>query len=212
MRGRLITGCTLTAADRRLCDSNQMLLALLRQYARPYRGPLAAVLLSADQTWPRRTCRRSTRRSSTRASHEATPQPSCGSAGDARGDRAAGVVRRRSGVFRFANRHGLRPRPAVGDLRTGYRFLRAPGQPVRHAVIVDQHNQRRPPDPVPGAAGGHRAGHRPDHVRRGHRDGRSPIRWPVLAAVGRRAGAGRRQLRPGVSYAAAFPQHAQIRR
>ena len=112
--------------DRSVCESSEMLLALLRQYVRPYRGLLAAVAVLQVI--------------STLASlYLPTVNAAIIDDGVAKGDtgtivelggmmlgrhRAAGAVRDRGGVLRLARRHGLRARPAIGDLPPRDRLLR----------------------------------------------------------------------------------------
>ena len=127
---------------------------------------------------------------------------------DVRRDRAAGAVRGRRGLLRLAHRDGLRPRPPLGDVPPRHHLLRARDRPIRRTDAAHPHHQRRPPDPVPGADGLHRAGRRADHVRRRDRDGHPSGRRAVVAAAGQRPGTGGGQLLDHLQDAAAVSQHA----
>ena len=74
-------------------------------------------------------------------------------------------LRRRSGVLRVAGRHGVRPRPSLGDLQPCHRLLRGGDRPIRRPVAADPHHQRCSAGSAAGAADLHDADHRADHVR-----------------------------------------------
>ena len=95
-----------------------MLLALLRQYVRPYRRPLTAVavlqVISTLASLYLPTVNAAIIDDGVAKGDTETIVELGGR--DARRHRAAGAVRGRGGVLRLARRDGLRPRPAVGDL------------------------------------------------------------------------------------------------
>ncbi len=118
------------------------------------------------------------------------------------------------GAVYFGSRaaHGLRPRPAVGDLSPRDRLLGGRDGAVRRTVPADPHHQRRPAGPAVGAVDLHDADHRADHVDRRHLHGGAPGRRAVVAAAGQRSGAGAGQLLGGVAPAAHLPRHAAAHR
>ena len=199
-----------TRARRRVCDSNGMLWALLRQYVRPYRRLLGVVavlqVISTLASLYLPTINAAiiddgVAKGDTAAHHRIRRR-------DARGDRPAGGVRRRGGLLRVAGEHGCRPRSALGDLSPCHRVLGRGDRALRRAVAADPDDQRRSADPVAGAADLHDADHRADHVRRRHLHGHPPGRRPVVAAADQRPGARGRQLLDRVASAADLPAHA----
>ena len=169
-----------TTAQAAVCESNGMLWALLRQYARPYR-PLLAVVAALQVI-------------STLASlYLPTVNAAIIDDGVAKGDTrtivelggvmlgvtALQVVCAVGAVY-FGSRAGMgvRPRSALGDLRPRHRLLGGGDGAVRRAVAADPHHQRRPADPAAGPADLHHADHRADHVRSAASSWRS-IRTPA---------------------------------
>ncbi len=118
---------------RPVCESYGMLWALLRQYVRPYRWLLAVVavlqLVSTLASLYLPTinaaiiddgvAKGDTERHRRAGRHHA------------RGHRAAGAVRGRRRLLRLAGRHGVRPRPALGDLPPRDGIVGRGDRPVR---------------------------------------------------------------------------------
>ena len=171
-----------------ICDSYQMLLALLRQYIRPYRR-LVAVLMVLQLI-------------STLASlYLPTVNAAIIDDGVAKGD-TADIVRLGMvmlavtglqvlcsvGAIYFGSRTGMGFGRDLrrGDVRTRHHLLRARDRPIRRADVADPQHQRRPADPVPGSDDRHRTGHRADHVRRRNLHGHPPGGRVDVAAAGQR--------------------------
>ena len=195
---------------RPVCNSYPMLLALLRQYIRPYRRLVAALMvlqsISTLASLYLPTVNAAIIDDGVSQGNTAHHRPAwCGDAG---GHRVAGAVRGGRHLSRLTDRDRFRPRPPGSDVRPRHYLLRTGDSSIRCGHVVDPQHQRRPADRVPGADDGQRAGDRADHVRRRRHHGHPPGGLPDLAAAGQRSRHGGSQLLDRFAHAPVVPQHA----
>ena len=187
-----------------------MLIRLLREYLRPYRKPLALVLLLqlaqtlATLYLPTLNADIIDKGVIVRQ-HALHPQDR---RRDARHHARADPLRGRRGLLRRQGRDGARPRRPARDLQPGAAVLRPGGQPPRYAVADHPYDQRRPAGSDAGDHDVHPAAVRADHVHRRDHPGAEPERAAVVPAAGRGAAARRHRGADHFPDAAAVPADA----